>query len=339
MAHEPVRGKDMRPYCIPVRLLLICLISAVFSTPFLGAFIPPLIGHVNDTAGMFSEPVRAEVERLLAKHESRTTNQVVVVTVPSLEGEILEEYSIRLAETWKIGQKGKDNGVILLFSRDDRKLRIEVGYGLEGTLTDLMAGRIIRNNIVPHFKDGRFDDGLRSGVNGILRILDTKNTGDDLYNEPAQSSETDNSLSHKIFKYLSLIFFVAFFGITALGILYFFFSMAFFHTGVIGWINFVLLGPVFFMVIFLPILSVLETSDFAVGYSIAAGVLIAALLIGLKIFFLYTRRGQDIAEELQIDLSGDSGGGSSYSSSSSGGSSGYSGGGGSFGGGGASGSW
>ncbi|MDI9424989.1 MAG: TPM domain-containing protein, partial [Spirochaetota bacterium] len=300
----------MRPYYIPVRLLLICLISAVFSTPFLGAFIPPLIGHVNDTAGMFSEPVRAEVERLLAKHESRTTNQVVVVTVPSLEGEILEEYSIRLAETWKIGQKGKDNGVILLFSRDDRKLRIEVGYGLEGTLTDLMAGRIIRNNIVPHFKDGRFDDGLRSGVNGILRILDTKNTGDDLYNEPAQSPETDNSLSHKIFKYLSLIFFVAFLGITALGILYFFISMAFFHTGVIGWINFVLLGPVFFMVIFLPILSVLETSDFAVGYSIAAGVLIAALLIGLKIFFLYTRRGQDIAEELQIDLSGDSGGGS-----------------------------
>ena len=329
----------MRPYYIPVRLLLICLISAVFPTPFLGAFIPPLIGHVNDTAGMFSEPVRAEVERLLREHESRTSNQVVVVTVPSLEGENLEEYSIRLAEAWKIGQKGKDNGVILLFSRDDRKLRIEVGYGLEGTLTDLMAGRIIRNNIVPHFKDGRFDEGLRSGVKAILRTLETKNTGGDADKTPTELTKSDKSFSQKIFKYLSVVFFTALLGLIALGMLYCLISLTFFETGSLPWFNFIIIGPLFFMAIFLPILSALETSDFAVGYSIAAGVLIAALLIGLKIFFLYTRQGQDIAEELQIDLSGDSGGGSSYSSSSSGGSSGYSGGGGSFGGGGASGSW
>ena len=132
-------------------LLVVCIMTAAFNTATSAAQIPPLAGLVNDTASMFSAPVRAEIESLLAAHERETANQVVVATVPSLEGEDLEGYSIRLAEAWKIGQKGKDNGVILLFSKEDRKVRIEVGYSLEHRLIDLICGRIIRNHIVPNF--------------------------------------------------------------------------------------------------------------------------------------------------------------------------------------------
>ena len=89
---------------------------------------------------------------------------MAVESIPSLEGEVLEEFSIKVADQWKIGQKDFDNGAILLVAQKDRKLRIEVGYGLEGSLTDLMAGRIIRNVIVPQFKTRNFDQGIIDGV-------------------------------------------------------------------------------------------------------------------------------------------------------------------------------
>jgi uncharacterized protein len=95
-----------------------------------------------------------EIERLLEKNEKATSNQIVVVTIDTLGGDQLEDYSIRLAEKWKIGQKEKDNGVILLISRQERKLRIEVGYGLEGALPDGLCGSIIHNKITPSFKKG-----------------------------------------------------------------------------------------------------------------------------------------------------------------------------------------
>jgi hypothetical protein len=106
--------------------------------------VPPLKGRVNDYAGMISPGVRAQLEMELKDFEQSDSTQIVILTIESLEGESLEEFSIKVAETWKIGQKGKDNGAILLVAKKDRKTRIEVGRGLEGKLTDLTAGRIVQ---------------------------------------------------------------------------------------------------------------------------------------------------------------------------------------------------
>ena len=99
-----------------------------------------LSGHVNDTAGMLHASTKQQLEAVLTDLEKTDSTQVAVLTIDSLEGDSLEDFSMRVAEQWKIGQKGSDNGAILLVARQDRKIRIEVGYGLEGKLTDLMAG-------------------------------------------------------------------------------------------------------------------------------------------------------------------------------------------------------
>ncbi|HWP82468.1 MAG TPA: TPM domain-containing protein [Bacteroidota bacterium] len=134
--------------------------------------VPFLSGRVNDYAGILSQQTVRELEAQLEAHERATSNQVAVLIIPSLQGEVLEEYSMRVVETWKLGQKEKDNGVLLLIARDDRQLRIEVGDGLEGDLTDAVCSQIIRNEIVPHFKDGDYDAGVRAGVNAILGTIE-----------------------------------------------------------------------------------------------------------------------------------------------------------------------
>ena len=124
--------------------------------------------YVNDAANLLSDTARGEIEETLAQFEKETSNQVVVATFPSLENESLEDFSIHLAEKWKIGTKEHSNGVVLLIFRDDRKMRIEVGYGLEGALPDLVCDQIIRNEIRPAFREGNFDAGVMSGVRAIL---------------------------------------------------------------------------------------------------------------------------------------------------------------------------
>lgn len=133
--------------------------------------VPPLTARVNDTAAMFSPQVVSQTEAVLSQFENSDSTQIVVLTVPSLEGDLLEDYSMRVVEAWKIGQKGLDNGALLLITRDDRRLRIEVGYGLEGSLTDLTAGRIIGQVIVPRFKTGDFDAGLVDGVQAMIQAV------------------------------------------------------------------------------------------------------------------------------------------------------------------------
>lgn len=155
-----------------VKFYLIALISCV---PFLFLFssayafdVPKLQGYVNDYGNMISPSVRAELENELKSFEQTDSTQIVVLTIPSLEGEVIEDLSIKVAESWKIGQKNKDNGVIFLVAKQERKMRIEVGRGLEGRLTDLMAGRIIDLVVKPRFKRGDFDGGFIAGVSALI---------------------------------------------------------------------------------------------------------------------------------------------------------------------------
>lgn len=155
-----------------IQFLVIALLICIFWVPSLSALeVPALKGRVNDHAAMLSAATRQQLEDILSRLEQTDSSQIVVLTIPSLGGEVLEEFSLKVAGKWKIGQKGFDNGAILLIAQKDRKLRIEVGYGLEGSLTDLMAGRIIRNVIVPQFKAGNFDQGIIDGVQAMIGVV------------------------------------------------------------------------------------------------------------------------------------------------------------------------
>jgi len=128
-------------------------------------------GYVVDGAGVLSPETVESLNATLHRHEQETSNQVVVHTIPGLAGEAIETYGLRLATELKAGQKGKDNGVLLLVARDDRKVRIEVGYGLEGALPDVLCARIIREEIVPRFKQGDMDGGVAAGVDKVLGAI------------------------------------------------------------------------------------------------------------------------------------------------------------------------
>jgi uncharacterized protein len=125
-----------------------------------------------DAAHLLPEPIAKTLSDDLAAHEARTGNQVAVLTLPSLEGEPLEEFSHRVATTWKLGQKGADNGVLILVVTGDRKIRIEVGYGLEGTLTDAKSAHIIREEMAPRFKGGAYAAGILAGVKAVLGTIE-----------------------------------------------------------------------------------------------------------------------------------------------------------------------
>ena len=149
---------------------ILCLVSClvVLSSPAYALDVPELHGYVNDYAGMISAEARGELERELAAFEKSDSTQIVILTVPSLGGEEIEDFGIKVAESWKIGQKGKDNGVIFIVARQERKMRIEVGRGLEGRLTDLMAGRIVDLVVKPRFKRGNYDGGFIAGVSSLI---------------------------------------------------------------------------------------------------------------------------------------------------------------------------
>jgi uncharacterized protein len=133
--------------------------------------VPQLKSRINDYAGILSQSEESSLEQLLEEAENKTTSQFVLLTISSLEGEVLEDFSIRVAEDWKIGQKEFDNGVILLISMAEKKIRIEVGYGLESILTDAKCGYIIRNEIVPSFKKGDYFSGISRGLKAITGIV------------------------------------------------------------------------------------------------------------------------------------------------------------------------
>ena len=147
-------------------LLTLVVVSAVTAAPK----FPKLTDRVVDIAGMLPDQTAREIRTRLAAHEKETGNQVVVVTIRSLEGYSIEEYGYLLGRHWGIGQKNRDNGVLLIVAKADRKLRIEVGYGLEGVLTDALSKQVIESVILPSFKAGYFVRGIERGVEAILAI-------------------------------------------------------------------------------------------------------------------------------------------------------------------------
>jgi uncharacterized protein len=155
----------LRPHVV---FFIACLVFLVCTGSARGLEVPPLKGYVNDYANMMSRETRTRLEKELKDFERSDSTQVVILTVESIEGDVLESFSIRVAEKWKVGQKGKDNGVILLAVKKERKTRIEVGRGLEGQLTDLTAGRIVQLVINPQFKRGDFNAGFQSGIRAII---------------------------------------------------------------------------------------------------------------------------------------------------------------------------
>lgn len=290
---------------------LLCLLPPAL---LLASEVPFLAGRVNDTANLLSAGTVAELEQLLKAHQDSTSNQVVVLTVQSLEGDDIESYAIRVAETWKLGQKGKDNGVLFIVSRDDRKVRIEVGRGLEGDLTDAISSTIIRREILPQFKSGDYDQGVKAGVVAILAAIRGAYTPDDESDQPME-------IGARIMGFGIFLVVVGVFTVVAL-----------FSQGFFSWFLYVFLIPFW------------AAFPMAMLGMIAGGILFVSYLLGFplaKILFAKTPKGKSLMKQWGKSMGTGSGrsGGWSSSGGSSGGGGGFSGGGGSFSGGGSSGSW
>jgi uncharacterized protein len=187
-----------------IGLALYCLF-ALFS-PVHALEVPPLRGRVNDLARLLPAERIQGLEGRLAQFEKETGHQVAVLTIPSLKGDSLEDFSIRVAENWKIGQKGFNNGAILLIVRDDRKLRIEVGYGLEGVLPDAIANRIIQEVIVPRFRGGDYAGGIEAGIESILKVTSGEPLPESVRKPPRRRNELVQSLPLLIFVLAAFLF-------------------------------------------------------------------------------------------------------------------------------------
>jgi uncharacterized protein len=151
--------------------------------------VPSLTGRVIDSPAVLPPQTVANLTALLKAHEEKTGNQVALLILSSLEGAPLEPYAHQVITTWKLGQKGTDNGALLLVAIKDRKIRIEVGYGLEGTLTDIRSAQIIRNEIVPRFQAGDLPGGITAGVQAILNTIEGTYQAPDHPRRPTTSGE------------------------------------------------------------------------------------------------------------------------------------------------------
>lgn len=130
--------------------------------------LPALQGRVNDYAGQLSADQAAQLESLLRSYEQESSNQLVLAIVPNMAGETIETYAVRLFEKWKLGDKKRDNGVLLLVSLEERRMRIEVGYGLEGRLTDAISSAILQETLMPSFRQGRYFEGIFRAFQQII---------------------------------------------------------------------------------------------------------------------------------------------------------------------------
>jgi len=174
-----------RSACVPLGLIAALLLFAgavVAAEPI----FPSLTGRVNDEAGILSPQTRQQLDAILAEHEQATRQQVVVVTLKSLQGYTIEDFGYQLGRDWGIGEKGRDTGALLIVAPNERKVRIEVGYGLEGQLTDAQSRIIIEGTILPAFRRGDFDAGVRDGAAAMLRVLGGGGAGPEASQSPPQ---------------------------------------------------------------------------------------------------------------------------------------------------------
>jgi uncharacterized protein len=268
---------------------------------------------VNDFAGVLSSEQKSAIENKLALFNASTTNEIVLVTVKSLEGDYIERYAVELFKAWGIGTKKNDNGVLLLIAVDDHTMRIEVGYGLEGALTDAISAQIIRDDLTPAFKQNDFYGGIRSAIDDIIKVTQRE------YVSGGNSSSVSILESYSVFLFMTFVF-LAQFGTFMASV--FARSKSWWAGGVVG----TMLGGVLAFIF----------SD--LGISIGAVMVVISGLFGFLFDFLVSRSYNSAI------ASGRSApwwiGGKGFSGSSSSGGSSFGGfGGGRSGGGGASGSW
>lgn len=291
------------------------VLAAALALPLVSSAIeiPYLSGRVNDLADLLSPETERQLESRLAELEETTGTQVAILTIPSLEGEVLEDYSLQVAETWELGRGAFDDGALLLIARDERKMRLEIGYGLEPVLTDALCRRILDEILRPHFRAGEFDDGVDAAVEAIVMVV--KGEGE---LPPPARGRTDQLTRDK--PSLDLEFLL---GMIPLGV---FSLIALATPGCVSWVFYFVLMP--FWVAF-P----LATLGRPFGL-----IPIVLWIVGFPLLWRLLHRtpaGRGWVSSLPRHFS--SGGG--WSSSSGGFGGGFSGGGGSFGGGGASSSW
>jgi len=296
------------------RLFLVGFIVLLSTIMVHAQDVPFLGGRVNDYAGILSSNTISELNSKLKVFEDSTSIQVVVLTISSLEGSALEDYSVKVAQTWKLGQKGKDNGVLLLVVKDDRKIRIEVGYGLEGTLTDALCSVIIQREILPKFRKKDYDGGIKIGIASILGAINGTFTADHAGNQHMGFPE--------------ILIFLGIFTVVV-GMFTF---VGLFTKGAMSWVLYVFLIPFWLAFPYAAIggpIGLLPFVFYMIGFPIT------------KKWLAKSTRGIGLQKAIAASMimaSGNRGWSSSGGSWSSGGG-GFSGGGGSFGGGGSSGSW
>ena len=180
-----------RSFLRGVALLSALLVGGLFAGgAHSEAVIPALTARVTDTTGTLDARMIQTLQTRLAELEQRKGAQIAVLMVPTTAGESIEQYAVRAFEQWKLGRAKVDDGVLLVIAKQDRALRIEVGYGLEGAIPDLVAGRIINEQIVPHFRDGDFSAGVVAGIDSLIKRVD----GEDLPAPPASESSEDITL-------------------------------------------------------------------------------------------------------------------------------------------------
>jgi uncharacterized protein len=178
---------------------LCLLLAAVLASADVA--VPPLTARVIDLTGTLSGGAVSRIETKLADFEAKKGSQLSVLIVPTTQPEEIEQYGIRVADSWKLGRKGVDDGAILIVAKDDRRVRIEVGYGLEGALPDAIASRIIAETITPHFKVGDYDGGVEAGIDQMMSVVN----GEPLP-EPDKKWEHHSGLSNLLPLLLVVVF-------------------------------------------------------------------------------------------------------------------------------------
>ena len=192
-----------RQRSIAACLFLFSLVCSLVASPIWAQSepdFPSLTGRVTDQANLLSSKQKTELDQRLAAHETATSNQIVVVTVKSLQGFDIADYALRLGRNWGIGTAEKNNGVLLVVAPNERKVRIEVGYGLEGALPDGLAGTIVRSNILPAFRESDYPTGISNGVTAIEQAIRGE------YTPPANAVKSKGPSDSTIEKFFPLFF-------------------------------------------------------------------------------------------------------------------------------------